>query len=108
MAESNGICAPGVAVSGGADSMALAHLCKQLESSRLVDRLTVKAFVVDHKARAESSREARTVAGWLAGMGTVFLDPFLILFWADWDLSVVFLTLLIAFFCAGCISFASI
>jgi tRNA(Ile)-lysidine synthase len=59
----------GIAVSGGADSMALAHLCKQLETSKLIDGLSVKGFIVDHKAREESSREAKTVASWLADLG---------------------------------------
>ncbi|EAW17612.1 tRNA lysidine(34) synthetase [Aspergillus fischeri NRRL 181] len=59
----------GLAVSGGADSMALAFLCKQLQEQNLVDGLTVTAFVVDHKAREESSREARNVATWLSDMG---------------------------------------
>ncbi|KAF4238780.1 hypothetical protein CNMCM6805_006156 [Aspergillus fumigatiaffinis] len=59
----------GLAVSGGADSMALAFLCKQLQDQNLVDGMTVTAFVVDHKAREESSREARTVATWLSDMG---------------------------------------
>ncbi|EAW13054.1 tRNA lysidine(34) synthetase [Aspergillus clavatus NRRL 1] len=49
--------------------MALAYLCKQLETQKLVPDLRVTAFVVDHKAREESSREARTVAGWLADLG---------------------------------------
>jgi tRNA(Ile)-lysidine synthase len=52
--------------------MALTYLCKQLEKSRLVDGLSVKAFVVDHKAREESTKEARTVASWLEEMGTTF------------------------------------
>ncbi|GIC89290.1 tRNA lysidine(34) synthetase [Aspergillus udagawae] len=59
----------GLAVSGGADSMALAFLCKQLQEQNLVDGLTVTAFVVDHKAREESSQEARTVATWLRDIG---------------------------------------
>ncbi|KAF7176647.1 hypothetical protein CNMCM7691_003299 [Aspergillus felis] len=59
----------GLAVSGGADSMALAFLCRQLQEQNLVDGLTVTAFVVDHKAREESSREARTVATWLSDIG---------------------------------------
>lgn len=46
--------------------MALAYLCKQLEKSQ---DLTINGFVVDHKAREESSREARIVAGWLEGIG---------------------------------------
>lgn len=56
--------------------MALAYLCKQLELRKLVDDdagggdgFTVRAFVVDHKAREESTREARAVAGWLAELG---------------------------------------
>jgi WD repeat-containing protein 48 len=49
--------------------MALAFLCKQLQDQNLVDGMTVTAFVVDHKAREESSREARTVATWLSDMG---------------------------------------
>lgn len=49
--------------------MALAFLCKQLQEQNLVDGLAVTAFVVDHKARKESSREARTVAAWLSDIG---------------------------------------
>lgn len=60
---------PGLAVSGGADSMALAYLCNQLEKSKLVDGLSVTAFIVDHKAREESSREAAVVESWLSQMG---------------------------------------
>jgi tRNA(Ile)-lysidine synthase TilS/MesJ len=63
---------PGLAVSGGADSMALAYLCRQLEihsGSIADDAISVTAFVVDHRARAESSREAKTVAGWLSDLG---------------------------------------
>ena len=53
--------------------MALAYLCKQWEKSRSMDQdVTVTAFVVDHKAREESTREANMVAGWLDNMG-VFL-----------------------------------
>jgi tRNA(Ile)-lysidine synthase len=51
--------------------MALTYLCKQLESSRPEDGLTVTTFIVDHKARPESSREAHTVAKWLAEMGMI-------------------------------------
>lgn len=52
--------------------MALTYLCKQLEKSKLVEGLVVKAFVVDHKAREESTREAQTVARWLEEMGELF------------------------------------
>ncbi|KAL1855432.1 hypothetical protein Plec18170_004151 [Paecilomyces lecythidis] len=59
----------GLAISGGADSMALAHLCRRMQVEKLLDGLSVTAFVVDHKAREKSSREARTVTGWLRDMG---------------------------------------
>ncbi|KAI9376341.1 hypothetical protein BJX61DRAFT_530896 [Aspergillus egyptiacus] len=68
----------GLAVSGGADSMALAYLCKQWEeyhSRRDIDNaqdrsdISVTAFVVDHKARQESTQEANTVANWLRELG---------------------------------------
>lgn len=49
--------------------MALAFLCRQLERSALAGAISVTAFVVDHRARTESSQEARTVAGWLTAMG---------------------------------------
>ncbi|KAJ5952197.1 uncharacterized protein N7479_010610 [Penicillium vulpinum] len=59
----------GIAVSGGADSMALAYLCKQLErSSDIAGAISVTAFVVDHRARSESTIEAQKVAGWLRDM----------------------------------------
>ena len=62
----------GIAVSGGADSMALAYLCKQLErSSDLSGATSVTAFVVDHRARPESAEEAQKVAGWLRDMGKI-------------------------------------
>ncbi|PGH36974.1 tRNA(Ile)-lysidine synthetase [[Emmonsia] crescens] len=61
-------CAPSriaLAVSGGSDSMALAFLCKQLISERLIPGLVVKPFIVDHLAREGSTEEAHEVAGWL-------------------------------------------
>ncbi|KAK6822093.1 hypothetical protein RU639_006750 [Aspergillus parasiticus] len=58
----------GLAVSGGADSMALAYLSKQWERSR-PNNISVTAFVVDHKAREESTREANTVSQWLQDIG---------------------------------------
>ncbi|OQE83107.1 hypothetical protein PENNAL_c0034G11315 [Penicillium nalgiovense] len=59
----------GIAVSGGGDSMALAYLCKQLErSSDVTGAISVTAFVVDHRARPESTIEAQKVAGWLREM----------------------------------------
>ncbi|PLN79153.1 PP-loop family-domain-containing protein [Aspergillus taichungensis] len=59
----------GLAISGGADSMALAYLCRQWELELNQRDCAVLAFVVDHRAREESSREASTVAGWLRDMG---------------------------------------
>lgn len=63
----------GLAVSGGADSMALAYLCRQLElsseRSATGESFSVTGFVVDHRAREESRREASTVAKWLSKMG---------------------------------------
>ncbi|KAJ5120628.1 uncharacterized protein N7515_010016 [Penicillium bovifimosum] len=59
----------GIAVSGGADSMALAYLCKQLErSSDIAGAISVTALVVDHRARPESTLEAQKVASWLRDM----------------------------------------
>ncbi|KAJ5782985.1 hypothetical protein N7457_004759 [Penicillium paradoxum] len=59
----------GIAVSGGADSMALAYLCKQLERSPdIAGAISLTAFVVDHRARPESTLEAQKVAGWLRDM----------------------------------------
>ncbi|KAE8350613.1 PP-loop family-domain-containing protein [Aspergillus coremiiformis] len=60
----------GLAVSGGADSMALAYLTRQWEKSRPNGHdLSVTAFVVDHKARDESTREAKMVSQWLQDIG---------------------------------------
>ncbi|KAL3464219.1 PP-loop family-domain-containing protein [Aspergillus heterothallicus] len=80
----------GLAVSGGADSMALAYLCREWEkqhqsqshttSLRNIDErrssgddagtdVSVTAFIVDHKARSESTQEAHTVASWLQSLG---------------------------------------
>lgn len=52
--------------------MALAYLCKQWELTQRQtsnNTVSVTAFVVDHKAREESTREANMVAGWLDDMG---------------------------------------
>lgn len=51
--------------------MALAYLCRQLElsSEHSAGSFSVTGFVVDHRAREESSREASTVAGWLKDLG---------------------------------------
>ncbi|KAB8229084.1 tRNA lysidine(34) synthetase [Aspergillus alliaceus] len=58
----------GLAISGGADSMALAYLSKQWEKSE-PDEISVTALVVDHKAREESTREAQMVSQWLKDIG---------------------------------------
>lgn len=64
----------GLAISGGADSMALAYLCKQLEQMSDSGVVSFTAFVVDHRARPESSQEANMVAGWLRDMGMFFIE----------------------------------
>lgn len=69
-----------MAVSGGADSMALAYLCRQVEVNRLADGLSIKAFVVDHRVREGSAREAETVATWLSDMGKGSMRCFHLLF----------------------------
>lgn len=55
-----------VAVSGGADSLALAVLCHRWARQR---GGAITALIVDHGLRPESSQEAATVAGWLTGLG---------------------------------------
>lgn len=64
--------------------MALAYLCRQWERQKQAqascvnvngndgDEASVTAFVVDHKAREESTREAHTVANWLGELGACF------------------------------------
>lgn len=55
-----------VAVSGGADSLALALLAHDWASS---NRVGLTALTVDHRLRPESSREAKQVARWLRARG---------------------------------------
>lgn len=55
-----------VAVSGGADSLALALLAADWATRR---QITVLPLIVDHRLRPESSIEARRVAGWLRAAG---------------------------------------
>lgn len=55
-----------VAVSGGADSMALALLVQKWSRGRGV---TVTALTVDHQLRTESASEAARVAEWMAARG---------------------------------------
>lgn len=49
--------------------MALAYLSRELERSGMAGEISVTAFVVDHKARVESSLEANTVVNWLKSLG---------------------------------------
>lgn len=62
-----------VAVSGGADSMALALLADRWARAR---GGRIVALTVDHRLRPESAAEARAVARWMAqrGVGHVRLD----------------------------------
>ena len=48
-----------VAVSGGPDSLALAFLAKIYSIKK---RLSAKFFIIDHKLRSESTKEAKTVS----------------------------------------------
>lgn len=51
--------------------MALAYLCTQVASEKLIPGLSFQAFVVDHQARKESTEEAIKVSGWLRDLGTI-------------------------------------
>jgi tRNA(Ile)-lysidine synthase len=55
-----------VAVSGGADSMAL---CLLVNEWAITAGHNIIALTVDHGLRAEAANEAQTVAGWLADKG---------------------------------------
>jgi tRNA(Ile)-lysidine synthase len=55
-----------VAVSGGADSMALALLCRDWAAKH---KIHLQAYTVDHGLRPESAAEARQVARWLKKAG---------------------------------------
>lgn len=52
---------PGLAISGGVDSMALASLYSSLRRTSPLSPLPF-GFIVDHKARPESTEEAHWVA----------------------------------------------
>ncbi|KAI5240001.1 hypothetical protein E4T42_08532 [Aureobasidium subglaciale] len=56
----------GLAISGGVDSMALASLCKHV---RIFNMPPVTAFIVDHRLRSESTKEAESVAELLGTLG---------------------------------------
>ncbi len=62
------ICGTGLAISGGVDSMALAHLCHGIVKEELLS-VEFQAFVVDHGARQGSSLEASTVVSRLGNIG---------------------------------------
>ena len=71
----------GIAVSGGVDSMALARLCAELkklpkELQRWNFRFT--AFIVDHRARPNSSNEACFVRNQLQSWGIQWLSIVLV------------------------------
>ena len=57
-----------LAVSGGADSMAMAVAFKEWQR-RLAPSIRIKALVIDHGLRPGSGDEAGTVRGWLEGLG---------------------------------------
>lgn len=59
-----------LAVSGGADSMALTVLSKNLSIKFPGSSVKVRAFVVDHAARSGSDIEAAEVAKVIKKMGT--------------------------------------
>ncbi|RPA98660.1 PP-loop [Choiromyces venosus 120613-1] len=52
----------GIALSGGVDSMALSYLTSRLFSLHNKPPSVIHAFIVDHKARPESSAEALSIA----------------------------------------------
>ena len=57
-----------VAVSGGPDSLALAYLAK---CYAIKNKITVKFFLVDHKLRSESTKEAASVKKILQNIGII-------------------------------------
>ena len=63
----------GVAVSGGPDSLALAFLAKIYSIKR---KLVPKFFIVDHKLRPESTKEAKVVKSLLK---RIFITYFIFL-----------------------------
>ncbi len=60
---SEGVHALAIAISGGADSMALAWLAHRWAASR---HITLYALTVDHGIRPEAAKEARQVGQWMA------------------------------------------
>ena len=49
--------------------MALAYLLRNMQDEGLVPDHHMTAFIVDHRARENSTEEARTVSDWLGEMG---------------------------------------
>src|SRR4051794_10332063 len=66
----------GLCVSGGADSMCLAYLFKRLHEENLSSPLHLRAFIIDHKARHDSTAEAHGVASLLRRMGITTSNHF--------------------------------
>jgi tRNA(Ile)-lysidine synthase len=60
----------GLCVSGGADSMCLAYLFKRLHEHVRSPQLDLRAFIIDHRARHESTVEAHAVASLLDQIGS--------------------------------------
>lgn len=56
----------GLAVSGGADSLALALLTRDWAKTK---KIALTAFIVDHGLRPDSAKEAKQVAAWLKAAG---------------------------------------
>jgi tRNA(Ile)-lysidine synthase len=54
--------------------MCLAYLFKQLHEQNLSPPLHLTAFIIDHRARPESTAEALDVAGMLRQIGNLHLD----------------------------------
>src|SRR6516162_1293846 len=58
---------PGIAVSGGVDSMALAYLCSQIRKTSPEFKISDNpisnfyAFIIDHRLRENSTEEAKNV-----------------------------------------------
>ena len=49
--------------------MCLAFLARQLQKEGLAPPFDLRAFIVDHKARVDSTEEAQRVSAWLDGFG---------------------------------------
>jgi tRNA(Ile)-lysidine synthase TilS/MesJ len=61
-------------VSGGADSMCLAYLFKRLQEQNISPPLDLTAFIIDHKARHDSTVEAHSVSKLLAQLGSFYSE----------------------------------